>query len=590
MDDAGCYADDEDKRVSRPVARRKSNLYEQERPSSGRNNPGINKDVVARISQNYAVDNDDTEAEDEGDMYGYGGYGYNTNANMNNKHTRRASTSSFCNRQRRMSTSSRTSRPSRRRSTCSHMKRDPLQGLYPNGNPNDSDSSNDLNGYESEFSISGQSTSSKNSRTRRNSCLASFDTHAEHRLDNMMVQTKNSSKNVAKYDDGGGGDDSALLFEQQPAVQQREPSIEAPANITPLTGNSLANVDSVPQNFNESWKRKDPLTTSHVAPTLDNLPSANPSTGGAPPKKKMANDGWGDLHFAEDAELPSSEDTTSEQSYGETLYTKSAVYQELDQYKQKARRRDSLVNTCVIMSPETDTRFHFKPADGISNASDFIVRCFAARLRISGFTVLKHNKSRWSKPKHRIIYLMPDGKTLTFKDAEGESKKVDEDDPMTVVKSKRKKHQSRPKIDLSTVLEVRHAWTPDPHSKNKRGTAILRNRCKDSGLAGKSFSLIFAKRSLDLTAFSNDQCKIMLEGFSALCYRLKELKYEERKSKLETSSSRELDEDDWACSTVHGGGSGSIAPSMATPSLTNTNTTNSALKATAVAAASPWGV
>lgn len=587
MADTGYGTDGDDKRVSLPVARRTRNLYEQERPASGRINrtpaadaqhsatikhPGINKDVVARLSQNYALDDDDddNEADDEGDMYGHG-YGYN-NKNMI-KHKRRASASSSCNRQRRISSSSRTTRAPRRRSTCSHMKRDVLEALYSNRNPN---------GYESDanFSISGQS--GKTSRSCRISSLASFDTHTDHRLD-IMVPRKNSSKRL----EDDAGDDSALIFEQPSAANQHEPATQAPVNITPLTEISSANVDSAPQNFSESWRRKDTLTTSHGTPTVDNQPNMKPSTGGDSPKKRMANDGWGDLHF-NDADFQSSENTSSEQSYGAALYTKATVYQELDQYKQKARRRDSLENTCVIMSPETDKRFHFKPADGCSNASDFIVRCFTARLRISGFTILKHNKSRWSKPKHRVIYLLPDGKTLTWRDAEGEASKEvdeDEDDPLNLVKFKCKKRQSRPKIDLSTVLEVRHAWTPDPHTKNKRGTAILRNRCKESGLTGKSFSLIFAKRTLDLTALSNEQCKIMLEGFSALCYRLKELKYEERKSKLDSSTSCELNEDDWACSTVYG----SVAPSIVTTSLTIANT-NSAPTATATAAASPWGV
>merc|ERR1712157_143195 len=37
---------------------------------------------------------------------------------------------------------------------------------------------------------------------------------------------------------------------------------------------------------------------------------------------------------------------------------------------------------------------NFKPATGCTNASDFTVRCFAARLR-AGITVVKHGRSRW---------------------------------------------------------------------------------------------------------------------------------------------------------------------------------------------------
>lgn len=42
----------------------------------------------------------------------------------------------------------------------------------------------------------------------------------------------------------------------------------------------------------------------------------------------------------------------------------------------------------------------FKPATGCTNASDFIVRCFVARLR-SGITVVKHGRSRWCKSRLR---------------------------------------------------------------------------------------------------------------------------------------------------------------------------------------------
>jgi hypothetical protein len=51
------------------------------------------------------------------------------------------------------------------------------------------------------------------------------------------------------------------------------------------------------------------------------------------------------------------------------------------------------------------------------------------------------------------------------------------------------------------------------------GTPILRQKC-EAAFAHKSFALIFEKRSLDITAVTADQCKVLLEGFSALCFRL----------------------------------------------------------------------
>ena len=61
----------------------------------------------------------------------------------------------------------------------------------------------------------------------------------------------------------------------------------------------------------------------------------------------------------------------------------------------------------------------FKPATGCTNASDFIVRCFVARLR-SGITVVKHGRSRWCKSRLRVLHIHPDGRSLSWKPAEGE--------------------------------------------------------------------------------------------------------------------------------------------------------------------------
>ena len=144
----------------------------------------------------------------------------------------------------------------------------------------------------------------------------------------------------------------------------------------------------------------------------------------------------------------------------------------------------------------------FKPATGCTNASDFIVRCFVARLR-SGITVVKHGRSRWCKSRLRILHIHPDGRSLSWKPAVGEP-----------TSSKRP-----PKLDLATCLEVRHAWSPDPQNPMYTGTPILRQKCEAAN-AHKSFALIFPKRTVDFTSVTADQCKVLMEGFSALCFRL----------------------------------------------------------------------
>jgi hypothetical protein len=144
----------------------------------------------------------------------------------------------------------------------------------------------------------------------------------------------------------------------------------------------------------------------------------------------------------------------------------------------------------------------FKPATGCTNASDFIVRCFVARLR-SGITVVKHGRSRWCKSRLRVLHIHPDGRSLSWKPAEGE--------PTS--------NKRPPKLDLSTCLEVRHAWSPDPQNPMYTGTSILRQKCEAAN-AHKSFALIFKQRTVDITAVTADQCKVLMEGYSALCFRL----------------------------------------------------------------------
>jgi len=163
---------------------------------------------------------------------------------------------------------------------------------------------------------------------------------------------------------------------------------------------------------------------------------------------------------------------------------------------------------------------NFKPATGCTNASDFTVRCFAARLR-AGITVVKHGRSRWCKSRLRILHVHSDGRSLTWKPAPGEP----------TSKSK------PPKLDLSTCMEVRHAGSPDPLFPMFTGTPILRHKCEATN-AHKSFALIFPKRTVDITALTADQCKVLMEGFSALCFRLQVANLAHSKGKVTNSTQK----------------------------------------------------
>ena len=89
------------------------------------------------------------------------------------------------------------------------------------------------------------------------------------------------------------------------------------------------------------------------------------------------------------------------------------------------------------------------------------------------------------------------------------------------------------KLDLTKCLEVRHAWSRDPKSMRYTGTATLRSKCKD-GAANRSFALIYPHRTVDFTAATVDQCKILMEGFSALCFRLQMARLEQQAGEDDT--------------------------------------------------------
>ena len=193
----------------------------------------------------------------------------------------------------------------------------------------------------------------------------------------------------------------------------------------------------------------------------------------------------------------------------------------------------------------------FKPATGCTNASDFVVRCFVARLR-SGITVVKHGRSRWCKSRLRVLHVHPDGRSLSWKPALGEPSSG----------------KRPPKLDLTTCREVRHAWSPDPDNLMFTGTPILRQKCEAAN-AHKSFALVFPKRTVDITAVTADQCKVLMEGFSALCFRLQVAQNVASAGGNQVTSS--------AVAAVgkggeRGGGGGEDKATTATSSATMTNT------------------
>lgn len=161
----------------------------------------------------------------------------------------------------------------------------------------------------------------------------------------------------------------------------------------------------------------------------------------------------------------------------------------------------------------------FRPVSGCIDASDYTVRCFVVRLR-RGITVVKHSRKLPSKSHLRVLQIHPDGRSLTW------SEKDDKQKPS------RLHHKSKlPRMDLMECLEVRHALADDPKNEKYTGTEVLRTKCKPEE-AFRSFSLIFKRRTVDFTAMTSDQCKFLMQGFSALCLRLQIAAMPEDKLKL----------------------------------------------------------
>lgn len=148
------------------------------------------------------------------------------------------------------------------------------------------------------------------------------------------------------------------------------------------------------------------------------------------------------------------------------------------------------------------TPTHFKPASGCDDATDFVVRCFVARLKM-GFLIKKHSKN--TRSGERILLLHPDGISLSWKRTR--------DNP-------RKFHKNKlPRFDLRLCTEIRHAGSIDILDPRFTGTSVLRKKI-DGEEKNLSFSLIFPERTIDITALDRDQYIVLVQGFSALCYRL----------------------------------------------------------------------
>jgi hypothetical protein len=118
---------------------------------------------------------------------------------------------------------------------------------------------------------------------------------------------------------------------------------------------------------------------------------------------------------------------------------------------------------------------------------------------------------------------------------------------------------------------VRHAWSPDPQNPMYTGTPILRQKCEAAN-AHKSFALIFKQRTVDITAVTADQCKVLMEGFSALCFRLQvaHLAGSVGRNKKDAPHARPMPEEDGVSTT-------------ASATLTNNSTPRGAMAAAAPA-------
>ena len=216
-----------------------------------------------------------------------------------------------------------------------------------------------------------------------------------------------------------------------------------PGLIDPATGKIAANA---PTNHHFDAASEDTVDKSPVAGLEQNVKNTHTNThvhSHAKPQQKVQSNDNLPTTPAVDGYISSSSSEKSTPTPQQNVYNKNmraptSASKNTNNYK----HHPSSSSVATISTHEIRLPMYlptFKPATGCTNASDFIVRCFAARLR-AGITVVKHGRSRWCKSRLRILHVHSDGRSLTWKPAPGEPSS----------KSK------PPKLDLSTCTEVRH--------------------------------------------------------------------------------------------------------------------------------------
>ena len=319
-----------------------------------------------------------------------------------------------------------------------------------------------------------------------------------------------SGEKKKKNDDNSSEHELEGLAELVPDVKARRPSNKPAMMHTDHEGERNVKISVQSQEASSSDARRGMLSTEHYVKHNESMRAVQSKDveDAKPVAAYVPEEGEQPKHNTNNSNAARDEDT---ETFGD--YPGSDHALEDQNQNDDGKVPKEFINTMSSAnSLSTATQTHevrmpmflptFKPATGCTNASDFIVRCFVARLR-SGITVVKHGRSRWCKSRLRVLHIHPDGRSLSWRPAEGEP-----------TSSKRP-----PKLDLSTCLEVRHAWSPDPQNPMYTGTPILRQKCEAAN-AHKSFALIFKQRTVDITAVTADQCKVLMEGFSALCFRL----------------------------------------------------------------------
>eukprot|EP00566_Odontella_aurita_P006996 CAMPEP_0113561780 /NCGR_PEP_ID=MMETSP0015_2-20120614/20163_1 /TAXON_ID=2838 /ORGANISM="Odontella" /LENGTH=742 /DNA_ID=CAMNT_0000463607 /DNA_START=175 /DNA_END=2406 /DNA_ORIENTATION=- /assembly_acc=CAM_ASM_000160 len=176
-----------------------------------------------------------------------------------------------------------------------------------------------------------------------------------------------------------------------------------------------------------------------------------------------------------------------------------------------ARPLPHSAQSVASLSTQTATQTHevrmpmylptFKPATGCTNASDF--KSDASLLASAQASLLSSMADRGgASPAFAYSMFTPTGGPYVETGAGG------------AVQLKK-----APKTGPEHVPGGKARVEPDPLNPMFTGTHILRQKCEAAN-AHKSFALVFPKRTVDITAVTADQCKVLMEGFSALCFRL----------------------------------------------------------------------